>query len=95
MERKICTQCKIEKHIENFDKKYTECKDCDSKRSLKRYYENKDELSTQRDLYYEESRDKLIQKRNDRYTNLRDLCRSYVELPNRWKAREEKVLIND
>ena len=37
MESKICTQCNIEKHINNFYKKYSECKDCNIKRGVKRY----------------------------------------------------------
>ena len=41
MESKICTQCNIEKHINNFYKKYSECKDCNIKRAVKRYYDNK------------------------------------------------------
>ena len=36
MQRKICTQCNIEKNIEDFYNKYTEGKFCNSKRSLKR-----------------------------------------------------------
>ena len=28
MDNKICTACNIEKHINNFYKKYSECKDC-------------------------------------------------------------------
>ena len=53
MDRKICTQCKIEKNVEDFFNKYTESKICNSNRSLKRYYENKDKLSNQRKKYYE------------------------------------------
>ena len=45
---------KIEKHIEDFHKNYTECKDCKSKRGLKRYYVNKDNISNQRKIYYEQ-----------------------------------------
>ena len=38
MERKACTQCNIVKHTEDFYKKnHTECKICNSERSLKRY----------------------------------------------------------
>ena len=48
MGRKICTHCNIEKTIEHFYNKYTECKICDSIRSLKRYHENEDKLSNQR-----------------------------------------------
>ena len=45
MESKICTQCNIEKHINNFYKKYSECKNCNIKRVVKRYYDNKDKVS--------------------------------------------------
>ena len=50
MESIICTQCNIEKHINNFYKKYSACKDCNIRRGVKRYYDN---------------RDKLLQKQND------------------------------
>ena len=36
MERKICTRCKREKNFEDFYKKYTESKNCNIVRSLKR-----------------------------------------------------------
>ena len=44
MESKTCTICKIEKAINNFYKRYSECRDCNRTRGLKRYYENKDEI---------------------------------------------------
>ena len=47
MASKICTQCKIEKHINNLYKNYSECKDCNIKRGVKRYYDNKDKISRQ------------------------------------------------
>ena len=47
MESKTCSMCKNEKHIEDFDNKYTECRKSNSKRSLPRYYENKDKKSNQ------------------------------------------------
>ena len=50
MERKICTHCDIEKNIEYFYNKFTECKICNINRSLKRYYENKDKKSNQKKL---------------------------------------------
>ena len=55
MESKICTQCNIEKHINNFHKKYSEYKDCNIKRGLKCYYDNKNEISMQQKLYYEKN----------------------------------------
>ena len=53
MENKICTVCNIEKHINNFYKKYSECKDCNIKRGVKRYYDNKNKISMQQKIYYE------------------------------------------
>ena len=53
MNTKMCTICKIEKHINSFYKKYSECRDCKRARWLKRYYENEDKISNQQKLYYE------------------------------------------
>ena len=92
MESKICTQCNIEKDINNFYKKYTECIDCNRARGLKRYYENKDKISKQQKVYYEKNREKiLLQKQNNRSIQFRDLVISYVELENRLKTLEEKL----
>ena len=95
MESKSCTQCNIEKHINNFYKNYSECKDCNIKRGLKRYYDKKSKISMQQKIYYEKNRDKLLQKQNDyikkRSTDCKELQRSYGELQNRLKASEEKV----
>ena len=91
MESKICTQCNIEKDINNFYKKYTECIDCNRARGLKRYYENKDKISNQQKIYYEKNREKiLLQKQNNR-SQFRDLVKSYNELENRLKTLEEKL----
>ena len=46
MESKICTQCNIEKHINNFYKNNSESKDCNIKRGVKRSYDNKDKITT-------------------------------------------------
>ena len=95
MENKICTVCKIEKYINNFYKKYSECKACNIKRGVKRYHNNKDKISNQQKIYYEKNRDKLLQKQNDyrnkRNTEFEDLVRSYAELENRLKTTEEKL----
>ena len=48
--------CNIEERIGDFYKKYTECKNCNSKSSLKRYFENKDKISNQQKIYYEKKR---------------------------------------
>ena len=53
MESKNCWHGNIEKNVVNFYNKHTECKICNSNRSLKRYYENKENLSNERKVYYE------------------------------------------
>ena len=96
MDTKMCTICNIEKHTNNFYKKYTECIDCNRARGLKRFYENKDKISKQQKKYYEKNREKiLLQKQNNRSIQFRDLVVSYVELENRLKALEEYLTIND
>ena len=59
----------------------------------------KDRISIQQKLFYEKNRDILLQKRNDyqnkRNTDYKELLKSYVKLPNKIKALEEKVKIND
>ena len=92
MGTKTCSKCSIEKHINNFYKKYSECRDCNRTRGLKRFYENKDKISNQQRLYYEKNREKiLLQKQNKRSIQFRDLVISYVELENRLKVTEEKL----
>ena len=97
MDNKICTVCNIEKQIENFYKKYSECKACKIKRGVNRYYNNKDKISNQQKIYYEKNRDKLLQKQNDyrnkRNIEFKDLVRSYAELEKKLKALEENVKI--
>ena len=65
MDSKICTQCNIEKPINNFYKRFSECKYCNIKRGKKRYYVSKDKISKQQKIYYERNRDKLLQKQNN------------------------------
>ena len=90
----MCTICNIEKHISNFYKNYTECIDCNRTRGLKRYYANKDKISKQQKIYYEKNREKiLLQKQNNRSIQIRDLVISYIELKNRLKTLEEKLLV--
>ena len=92
MDTKMCTICNIEKHTNNFYKKYTECIDCNRARGLKRYYENKDRISNQQKIYYEKNREKiLLQKQSNRNIQFRDLVVSYIELENRLEALEEKL----
>ena len=88
--------CIIEKHINNFYKKYTECKDCNHVRGLERYYDNKHKISNEHKIYYEKNREKIILQRNyNRSIQITDLVSFYVELENRLKAMEEKVKINE
>ena len=79
MESKICTQCNIEKDINNFYKKYSECKDCKIKRGVKRYYDNKDKISTQQKIYYERNRDKLLQKQNNYNKKEAQIIKNYID----------------
>ena len=95
MQSTICTQCNIEKHINSCYKKYSECRDCNIKRGVKRYYDNKDKISMQQKIYYEKNRHKLLQKQDDYSrkisTDCKELHRSYVELQIKLKALEEKI----
>ena len=99
MEKTTCTVCKIEKHINKFYKKFSECKDCNIKRDVKRYFDNKDKISIQQKVTYEKNRDKLLQKQNDyrneRSTEYKDLVISYAELQNKLKALEKNLLKKD
>ena len=53
MDNKTCTVCNIEKHIKNFYKRYSECKECNIKGGVKRYYDKKkDKISIQQQLCY-------------------------------------------
>ena len=45
--------CNIEKLINNFYKKYSECIYCNRLRALERYYGIKDKISNQQKTYYE------------------------------------------
>ena len=92
MDTEICTICNIEKDINNFYKKYSECIECNRTRGLKRYYENKDKISNQQKIYYEKNRGRiLLQKQNNRSIQFTDLVISYIEIENRLKTLEEKV----
>ena len=99
MENKNCTVCKFEKQINNFYKKYSECKNCNIRRGVKRYYYNKDKISIRQKVYYEKNRDKLLQKQNDyrnkRNTDFKELHKFCVELENKIKALEEILKIKD
>ena len=92
MDTKTCSMCNIQKHIINFYKKYTECKDCNRTRRLERCYEKKDKISKQQKIIQEKNRHRLLlQKQNNRSIQFRDLVISYVELGNRLKLLEEKL----
>ena len=96
MDNKTCTLCKNEKHINNFYKKYSERRDCNRTRRLKRYYENKDKMSNQQKVFHEKNREKiLLQKQNNRCIQFRDSVVSYVELENKLKALEENLTTTD
>ena len=95
MVTKTCSMYNIEKHINNFYKNYSECRDCNRARGLKRYYENIDKISNQQKINYDKIREKLkLKKQNNRCIQIRDLVRYYVELENKLKAFEEKFKKN-
>ena len=71
MESKVCVVCNAEKSIDNFHKKYRECKQCNIQRSTKRYYENIDKLSNQRNLYCEKNKDVLLARFKKNQQNIK------------------------
>ena len=97
MKSEICPQCNIEKHINNFYRKFSECKNCNIKRGVKRYFDKKNIFSKKINL--EKNRDKLLQKqsdyRNKTNTDFEELHRSVVELQKKLKALGEKFKKND
>ena len=96
MDTKTCSLCNIEKYINNFYKKYSECRDCNRATGLKRYYENKEKIPNQQKICCEKNTEKiLLQKQNNRCIKIRDLFINYVELENKLKALEEKLKLND
>ena len=96
MESKTYTVCNTEKDINNFYKTYTECKDCNRTKGLKRYYENKVKISNQQKIYFEKNRGRrILQQQNNICIQIRGLVISYVQLENNLKALEEKMKIND
>ena len=50
LDTKTCTMCNIEKHINNFNKNYSECEDCNRARGLERYYGDKDKISDEQKI---------------------------------------------
>ena len=83
MDRKSVLCVKMNKQSEIRTKKHAICRDCITRRNLKRYYENKDKLLDQRKLFCEKSRDKIFQRHNVIYTNFKEVLRSYVVFENR------------
>ena len=69
MERKNCTRCNVEKNNNDFYNKYSECKICDSNRSLKGYYENTDKFQIGKKYLMEKQR-KVITKTKHQIYNL-------------------------
>ena len=57
MDTKICSMCNIGKKLKKNYKRYSECRDCNCARRLKRYYENKEKISNQKKFH------KKIEKR--------------------------------
>ena len=86
MGSKIGSKCNIENYIEDFYRKFTECRDCNSKIGSKIYYENEHKLAKQPQIYYERKKHKVLPKQNDRYIHFTELVWCYVEFKSRLKA---------
>ena len=56
MDNKVCSMCNVEKLINNFYYKFSEYKECNIKRGVKRYYDNKDKISNPQKTYYEKKK---------------------------------------
>ena len=99
MHNKTFNVCDFEKYVNNFHKKFSECKDCNIKRGVKRYYDKKDKISIEQKIHYDKKRDKLLQKRTNyrhkRNTDFKEVLRSHVELQNKLKAMEENFKVNN
>jgi len=91
MASKFYTKCNIEKIINNFYKKYTECRDCNNRRSLKRYFEKREKISNQQRYIMRKIEINYYRNNLKDIYNLKNLRRNYVELENRLKALEEKT----
>ena len=85
MDDKTCTVCNIEEHIINFYKKFSECKDCNSKRGVNRYYDNKDKTSIQQKLFYEKK--EINYYRNKMFTEIKETqtLKNYIDLMFNYK----------
>ena len=86
MDCKVCVFCNTEKSSDKFYNKYSECKQCNIQRSMKRYYENEDNLSNPRKIIYEKKRDVLLAKSklNNQNRNFeRKICKQQIEELNK------------
>ena len=90
MDNNTCSMCNIEKHVNNFYKRYADYKDCSRTRGLNLFYENKDKISKRQKVCNEKVRDRLLlQKQNNRCIHFKDLVLSYVEIIKNFKALEK------
>ena len=65
MVTETCSMYNIEKHINNFYKDYSECRECNRARGLKQYYENIDKISNQQKIYYDKNRENFLLKKQN------------------------------
>ena len=63
MDTKTFAMCIIGKHVNNCYKKFSECRNCNRARGLKRYYENKDKISNQQKFSYEKDGEKYFYRK--------------------------------
>ena len=79
MDSKICTRCNIEKISEEFYKKYTESKNCNSKRSSKRDYENKEKISNQKKEKLKKIEIRFYKNKRIDEQNYKKILRSFAD----------------
>ena len=92
MDTKTCSMCNIEKQINFFYQKNSECRDCNRARGLKRYYEKKIKYQINKKFLVKKIETyKLLQKQNNRCIKFRDIVKPFAELGNKLKALEEKL----
>jgi hypothetical protein len=77
MEKKVCTKCKEEKELSEFNKGRSECRLC-SKEYKKEYYENsKDKIKKGKKEYRENNKDKIKEYDKEYKQNNKDKLKEY------------------
>jgi hypothetical protein len=96
MSSKICTKCKVEKELTQYNKCVSWCKPCLAVYKKEYSQKNKEKLSQKKREYYQQNREKLLTKvktrsqQNKKQKHQYDQARYYVDLErSRQKSREQ------